>query len=272
MTRSTPELLKWLAAGGGQAPALALVAAHPDDETVGAGARLPRLAGAHFICVTDGAPRDPVDREAAGCATRADYARRRREELAAALALAGAAPGRLHQLNVADQEASLNLVALVYLVADIFRRARLDAVVTHPYEGGHPDHDATALVVHAACRLLEASGRHVPAILEMTSYHANGDNMEAGTFLADGAGHIETGVLSDDERAFKAALFDCYSTQRRVLSGFPIDVERFRAAPRYDFTRPPHPGKLYYENFPWRMDGARWRELARGALEELGVA
>src|SRR4051794_18235234 len=116
MRRATLELLEWLAAGRGEAPALALVAAHPDDESVGAGGRLPRLAAAHFICVTDGAPRDPADAEAAGCATREEYARTRRGELAAALALAGVEPGRVHQLKVVDQEASLNLVALVYVM------------------------------------------------------------------------------------------------------------------------------------------------------------
>src|ERR1051325_5216230 len=40
---------------------LAIVAAHPDDETIGAGAYLARLSQAIFIHVTDGAPRDMRD-------------------------------------------------------------------------------------------------------------------------------------------------------------------------------------------------------------------
>jgi len=48
-------------------------------------------------------------------------------------------------------------------------------------------------------------------------------------------------------------------------------MERFRAAPVYDFTQAPHPGKLFYENFDWGMTGERWRDLAAEALNELGM-
>ena len=62
------------------------------------------------------------------------------------------------------------------------------------------------------------------------------------------------------------------SFQRAVLAPFPIGEEAFRTAPAYDFTRPPHPGRLHYENYPWGMDGARFRDLAAQALRELGLA
>jgi N-acetylglucosamine malate deacetylase 2 len=266
------DMLAWLAYGRGDEPALALVAAHPDDETIGAGGRLKRLAAADFVCITDGAPRNGGDAAATGFASREAYAAARREELAAALAIGGIAPDHVRYIKIVDQEASLNLVVLARVLAEIFREARPDAVVTHPYEGGHPDHDATALAVHAACRLVALSGAAAPAVIEMTSYHARDGALEAGAFLANGGGEAATDVLNDDARAFKAALFDCYATQRDVLGGFPIAVERFRVAPVYDFTRAPHAGKLYYENHDWGMDGARWRALAGDALAELELA
>lgn len=272
MQRGTCELLEWLATGRGERPAIAVVAAHPDDESIGAGGRLARLAGGHFICISDGAPRLGADAEASDCASREEYASVRRAELTAALALAGVAPARSHQINVVDQEVSSHLVPLIYVLAAILRRAGADAVVTHAYEGGHPDHDATALAVCAACRLLAKWGEPAPAILEMTSYHAaDGGGMEAGGFLPPHGG-VASDVLTDQQRALKTALFDCYKTQQRVLSDFPIAIERFRAAPDYDFSRPPHAGKLYYEYFSWGMDGVRWRELANNALRELGIA
>jgi hypothetical protein len=66
-------------------------------------------------------------------------------------------------------------------------------------------------------------------------------------------------------------MLDCYASQRRVLQAFPVTVERHRPAPRIDFRRPPHPGRLWYECFAWGMTGERWRALAARAQAELGL-
>ena len=273
------------------APATLIIVAHPDDEVVGAGGRLPRLRDATVVHVTDGAPRDMRDARALGFASREDYARARREELAAALALAGLDPARARCLGVADQEASLQLAPLAGAVADLIGELRPEVVLTQPYEGGHPDHDATAVAVHTACRIVQAEAlrKHLdrrtrwerledaklagvpyrpdpaPVIVEMTSYHDRGGAVATGEFLP-GGGDVRTVVLDGAARDLKRRLFDCYATQRGVLQYFPIDVERFRPAPRYDFTRPPHEGTLYYERFDWGMTGERWRALARAVI------
>jgi hypothetical protein len=49
-------------------------------------------------------------------------------------------------------------------------------------------------------------------------------------------------------------------------------VERFRAAPRYDFRLPPHPGPLHYDMQPWGITGEQWRGLAQAALEQLHLS
>jgi hypothetical protein len=46
--------------------ALLLVVAHPDDEVVGVGGQLARLMGVRLLHVTDGAPRNLLDAQAAG--------------------------------------------------------------------------------------------------------------------------------------------------------------------------------------------------------------
>lgn len=257
------------------APSVALVLAHADDEVAGAGGRLARLPVATIIHVTDGAPRDMRDATVAGVATREDYARVRRAERAAALALAGIAPARVRDLGITDQEASLSLASLAGRVADLLSALRPEVVVTHPYEGGHPDHDATAFAVHAARRLLCRRGVPPPAIIEQTSYHNRDGTIAVFEFLPNAHdAAVRTVELSAEECALKRRMLDCYATQRRVLEAFPVRLERFRVAPRYDFTRAPHAGTLWYERFDWGMTGARWRELAAAALValELGAA
>src|SRR5690348_1358125 len=83
---------------------VALVVAHPDDETIGAGAQLARLRHLTLVHVTDGAPRSGRDAAAAGCASPHDYAALRRRELAAALAAGGARAERIVALAYPDQE------------------------------------------------------------------------------------------------------------------------------------------------------------------------
>src|SRR5689334_22890927 len=110
---------------------VAIVVAHPDDETIGIGGQLARVAKSLVVVATDGAPRDGIDARDHGFATWQDYAAARRRELGAALAEAGIAGERIIRLGVPDKEGALHLAALARLLAKIFRRHLPDVVVTH---------------------------------------------------------------------------------------------------------------------------------------------
>ena len=84
---------------------LLVAVAHPDDETVAAGALLSRCSDVWIVHATDGAPRDPRFRARSFSGTREEYAGARRRELEAAMALVGIGPNRLRCLGIADQEA-----------------------------------------------------------------------------------------------------------------------------------------------------------------------
>lgn len=268
-----PALLRGFCHGcADRAPRTAVVVAHPDDEVIGAGARLSGLTPVLLVHVTDGAPRDPGDAQRAGCATRAAYAALRAAERDAAADLLGIPAASRRQLPVADQEAALDLQCLALRCAILLFESRADLVLTHAYEGGHPDHDATAFAVHAACALLRRAGGAAPVVAELTAYHARDGGMAVGRFLGGAAGPEIVLPLDGDARTRKQRLFDCYGSQQPVLAQFPIGEERFRLAPAYDFRRPPHEGTLYYERFPWGMTSDRWCALAGDALCTLGLA
>ncbi len=259
------DLLSLWASKSRPLPPAVLVAAHSDDETVGASSRLPHFRNGLLVHVTDSAPRSMGDAHAAGCGSRREYARVRSEECDAALAVAGLDSSIRRQLEVVDQEASHHLVEIARRLAELIAAFRPACVLTHPYEGGHPDHDAAAFAVRAACRLLRDQGDRSPCILEFTSYHNSAGSIQAGEFLPNSCGPVWTRVLDRSERSLKQRMLDCYRTQRTMLQQFPLVCERFRAAPDYDFTMPPHPGILFYEQFDWGMTGDRWRRLARVA-------
>lgn len=250
-----------------------VVVAHPDDETVSLGATLARLAGrCTLLTVTDGAPRDPRFAAKAGLATREAYAATRRAEQRAALALVGLGPESCRELGYVDQEAALHLVELVGRLREEIQLLAPRAILTHPYEGGHPDHDAVAAAVHYALALLGQSGGAVPALLEFASYHAGEGKVTRLEFLSAPECPETTLALSPLERERKHQMYQCYPSQLPGLHVFPIGVERWRPAPRYDFTRPPHAGPMHYEKYPWAVREHELRRLLMGAGEQLGVA
>ena len=258
-------ILEKLAARRSVAERVVIVAAHPDDETIGVGAQLCRFEDALLVHVTDGAPRDGRDAAAYGFAMLGDYAAARRGELAAALTAGGAQRMRRVCLGVVDQEAMHDLTALTHRLREIFEQEKPWALITHAYEGGHPDHDAAAFAVHAACRQMPEP----PALLEMTSHFRHGGRRVVGRFLP-GDQPVISLALNEEEIRRKRAMIACFTTQRAVLAEFDASVERLRLAPVYDFSRLPNDGELDYETMGLGITGAEWRQAAAAALAELG--
>jgi N-acetylglucosamine malate deacetylase 2 len=248
---------------------LIVLAAHPDDESIGASILLARFPDSAVVYLTDGAPRDPRFWTGGPYDSREQYARTRRAEALRALEHAGVAQQRVFWLGAVDQEAALKMARLAASFAKLLEEFRPGAVITHPYEGGHPDHDAAALVARMAWSQLKDDQR--PELLEMTSYHARDCQCVNGEFLnPESSPEIVFDLPEGDrERKRKKKMIDAYASQRLVLENFPTNRERLRLAPDYGFTAPPHPGKLWYECMQWPMTGARWRELAAAAMAEL---
>lgn len=259
--------------GSDAPPTTLLIVAHPDDESIGAGARLAELGEAWVTYVTDGAPRNPEIARRHGFETREAYAEQRQKEAHAALAIAGIQEDRVGCLNVVDGEATLNLVDLCLKIADLIDRLRPNVIVTHPYEGGHTDHDATAFAVHLACGVLRREGVKPPAVFEMTSYNAVSGDRVVQQFLPHKRADMDRRAvpLEQAQRDLKERMYACFETQQGVLKDFDTSVEQFRPAPRYVFTRPPHAGVLNYERYGDPDLGRRFREGAEEALRQLRV-
>ena len=240
---------------------IAVLAAHPDDETIGASSLLARFPSSAVIYLTDGAPHDSKLWSPEFRGTREEYASLRRAEAERALGIAGVSPHQIYWLGAVDQEAIFSAGDLARNLAETLATLQPDVLITHPYEGGHPDHDSAALISSIAADQLHAE--QMPSLVEMTSYHARNCQCVTGEFLNLNADRNEVCIdLSAAESERKRNMFSVYASQKLVLSSFGTGPERFRRAPDYDFSRPPHEGKLWYECMGWQMTGEQWRVLA----------
>ncbi|MBI3419639.1 MAG: PIG-L family deacetylase [Proteobacteria bacterium] len=132
------------------------------------------------------------------------------------------------------------------------------------FEGGNPDHDALNAL---------ASKSGLP-VFEFSEYHLAGGRAHSNTFIAKRGGEI-TLALSPEEQKMKRAAFRLYESERGNVAGLRLTQEQFRPLPRYDYSKPPHEGKLWYERFQWapfrppRVDYTKSAEVAAAIADFL---
>jgi len=220
-----------------------ILVAHQDDEAIGCGILLQRAEDPVVVFSTDGAPTDEYFWGKYG--SREKLAEVRSQE--AALAMAEAGIGHYEILPIRDQRLFENLTAALDRIIAIARDHECRSIVTHAYEGGHPDHDACSYLGFRAGEIL-----HIP-VWEMPLYHRARGAPEMQHFISGDADVVLT--PTDAEYARKRRMASAYASQGQVIRAFPERNEIFRRQPRYEYSQPPHAGTLNYEAWQWPITG-----------------
>jgi LmbE family N-acetylglucosaminyl deacetylase len=257
---------------------IAFVGAHHDDESIAIGAHIPLMPLSSMIHITNSAPSDPAfwaDRFASA----EEYAAYRHSEVTKALDIAGHVGPRA-TFGISDQEAAFNLTEITQRLVTEFRTKQIEIAITHTYEGGHPDHDATAFAVHAAAAILRKEGRDI-SVVEAPFYRLkNPDDPDFGAgevdvnqrFEPHSGSAPEVLRLSPQQVALKRALFEALSSQAHVLAEMNTDVEELRPASNYNFMHAAHGGRLSHIYARNGITSERWSELVADALNRLGLS
>jgi len=244
-----------------------IIVAHPDDETIGMGGRISCFESLTLVHATNGAPNEPTEIRKSGFDSAEAYSSARFSELDQALRITGAKPLGCLRYDYPDGELVLHLVELTERLQVQLHGVR--AVITHAYEGGHPDHDACAFAVQYATRRLTESGIEPPRRMEFTSYFSLKERLHAGSFWPDKHNPGYVARLTRDQRRRKTEALKAFKTQQWILKVFGVRREMYRYAPHYDFRSLAPPGAWLYDANGWPITGHDWLRHAGRALDQL---
>jgi LmbE family N-acetylglucosaminyl deacetylase len=231
-----------------------VLVAHPDDECITCGGLLQRMSEPVVVYATDGSPQDPYFWKNHG--SREVYSRLRQEEARRALARVG-----VHEVvfladqepRLVDQELFQNLgLALELLLSEVKHR-KPEAMLTLAYEGGHPDHDSCSLLASEIGKVTE-----IP-VWEAPLYRRRRSELSVQEFVESNGAEIPY-VPTAEEIERKRQMCLEYPSQGSFLEVFGLEREIFRPQKQYDYSRPPHEGKLNYELWQWSMTGEQVSE------------
>jgi len=149
-------------------------------------------------------------------------------------------------------------------IAAAIAQHNIDQIWAPAYEGGNADHDVT--------NALAASFMPQPGALEFAEYNFAGGKARAQEFPS----------LHGDEQILKLSLaaqqkkrmaLAAYESEQKNLGYVGIARECWRPLAAYDYSRPPHEGKLWYARFRWvpfrhpRVDFTRPRQVSAAITE-----
>lgn len=229
------------------APAILVLAPHPDDEVVGAAIAMRRAlaagAEASVLFLTTGVPQAAWPWEGPGAyASRVE--RRKAEALAVADRLDFAVEGFL-------EIPSRGLLERIEGIRAVVSKSKAQELWVPAYEGGHQDHDAANALGHSL--------RSRFVVKEFAEYNFIGGRINANSF-ADGKGAM---LLNAEERALKRELLGMYASERGNLNYVTCENEAIRELASHDYSKPAHAGTLFRERFHWvpfRHPRIDWRE------------
>jgi LmbE family N-acetylglucosaminyl deacetylase len=220
-----------------------IVVAHPDDEAIGCGVLLQRLSHATVAFMTDGAPADPYFWDKFG--SRNAYAEARARESKQAL---DATRAEILRFGARDQQLMFHLDAAMDWLRQVVTIQKPQSLLTHAYEGGHPDHDCCSFL----CDMI--SREFAVPVWEMPLYSRVTGKLVRQSLPRDVDAFSLTATIREEEQ--KRRMIAAYKSQEEFLQTFDTTTERYAVHPKHDYARRPHAGKLNYECWGWEIAGS----------------
>jgi LmbE family N-acetylglucosaminyl deacetylase len=261
-----------------------IIGAHPDDAEFSTGRLLLRRNGknAFIVCMTDGR-KGQEGTKADKILSEDDYALLRIDESRKALREFGISEEYISYYGLPDQGVLANpfIIDRIYMA---LKKHSPDYFLIPPWEGAHPDHDATHLFSVIAARNLSYSKEK---IIEYGSYNNYNGEFRVQEFVPQKDMHEERLIPSSSEQKKWNAIMKLFASQKNQQEEYipRSRFENFRMLPDYDYSKLPYTtkqseiirelfapiypfarnilprdGKLFYETWKDNIDPSKVKE------------
>ena len=117
---------------------------------------------------------------------------------------------------------------------------KIDAIFCPAYEGGHQDHDVANFICSKFSNVCD--------IYEFPEYNFYKMKINCNTFI-ENENNQNILKLTNEEKIFKKNCLQVYNSEKNNLNYIKIHKESFRPIKKYDYSKPPHSGVLFYKRF-----------------------
>jgi hypothetical protein len=144
---------------------------------------------------------------------------------------------------------------------------KIQVILTHPYEGGHPDHDSASFAAQSAVVFLPLEIR--PRRAEFTTYHRCPAEMVTGRF-STAAGLRGDGLSSGQSAANTKGTEACLlSDAGGRVNAIQHGGRALSASAGVRFCQTFARRRTLRRGIPWGVNADDWLKLARSAREDL---
>ena len=216
------------------------IAAHPDDELVGATFIIKKILLKKNLIIffpTNGV----ISQEDMWFWEKKKYEEKkklRNEEMKKSLRLLGVE--KFFKQDIPTRKLKENIDKTFSKINHLVKNYKIDTIFCPAYEGGHQDHDVSNFIC--------SRFRNNSKIYEYAEYNYSKGQINCNEFVKPMKNEV-TIKLSEKEKKEKIKLLKIYNSEKGNLDYINFEKECYRKLYDYDYSRPPHSGKLFYRRF-----------------------
>lgn len=125
-------------------------------------------------------------------------------------------------------------------IENIINTQNIDTIFCPAYEGGHQDHDIA--------NFLGSKFKNTCKVFEFPEYNFFGKKINSNKFFNSENNEIII-HLNQNQINFKKQCLLSYSSEKKNLNYLKIIQECFRPIRKYNYSKPPHKGILFYRRY-----------------------